>query len=963
MRRFVTLCVLLLTSIPFGVSISGCAKTAAPTYCNGGDSGVVTTQATNITLQPLIYGISLNFAEIGQFNAPSTTDCKGSSVSVNAYTYGSTDMTIADIQPATGRVCAGTWNRNSGGGIPDFTYCTPTNKAGVAYITASADGVTSNPVPVFSHPVVANIALGSPSPGGAAAITAWSIVRTYVPPSAPTPSLVTFTAQNSYTAGQVLSLNNFSNSIFFDGITDAVVQSATPTQFTVVIPGFTNATSSATETGLATGPGCSTNPSTDCCPLGVNPVTAPAYSANSCVSQGKVAQLVARVYAGTGQQSFSGLTVAGSNVVTAVPSIAGLTVGQAVTSTVFPSGATITAIGTAPPYTVTLSANAVATYTFPVQFNEANISCQAGHLQYSATGASSTVQISPVVSIDQNGVATAEQPGSVLITANISNAASSAGFFSTCPPTSIKLAAAGTSSNQVVDNENNPLALTATALDANNVLLQNLTLEYVSTTPTTIPVNSNTVTPTLAGSASISVICQPPSCNSSSYNQLGLFGNGLPVTSNSVTVTAPGTNSTVLYMASTQSLYVETRDFTQTALAAPFLLPYAPNSMVITNDGSTIYLGSSTALMVLSAANALAISRVDITSPGSVLAVSPDGSMVVISDPVKQITTLQNSSGGIISTYGGVGTHAEFTPDNQTVYIAAGSQVLVYSTNTGWTNISPATPVSDGGTPVTDVAVTVPGVGAYFAGKSTTARGYCATSQAATVGGVTTETTTFYPPADFSAAATDRIAATNDGLHILGATAATIPVTLTDLRVEIPAGNIAGPTVTVTCPPGTQTTSSGGVTTGTTGPLLFSNTASPEPLAQNSISISAGAITGVLPTSDSSLAFITYTLPAGSAGSVPAYLPAYAPASSGLGATTYIKLAGTATAPIAGVVSADNSTVYVGTSGDNLVHIISRSTLTDTATPLTPPLAPNLVSPSGTVVPVNLMVQKPRRTT
>jgi len=164
MRRFVTLSVLLLSSVPFGVSISGCNRgSAAPTFCNGGDSGMTTAQAATITLQPVVYGVSLNYAEIGQLQGPTTTDCKGSSVGISAYTYGTTDMTIADVQPTTGKLCAGTWNRNSGGGIPDFTYCTPTNKPGVAYVTASADGVTSNPLPVFVHPVVTSIVLGGPS--------------------------------------------------------------------------------------------------------------------------------------------------------------------------------------------------------------------------------------------------------------------------------------------------------------------------------------------------------------------------------------------------------------------------------------------------------------------------------------------------------------------------------------------------------------------------------------------------------------------------------------------------------------------------------------------------------------------------------------------------------------------------------------------------------------------------------
>jgi hypothetical protein len=773
MRRFVTLFVLFLSTIPFGVSISGCNKgAAAPEFCNGGDTGPTTTQAATITLQPIVYGISLNYGEIGQLQRPTATDCKGNNVPVETFNYGSSDMTIADVQPTTGRLCAGTWNRNSGGGIADFTYCTPTNKSGIAYVDAAFNGATSNPLPIFVHPVVTSIVLGGPS----------------------------------------------SN--------------------------------------------CSTDPTTACCPLAtVGAVTAPPYLANTCISQGSTAQLVARVYAGSGA-------------------------------------------------------------------NQTNISCVTGHLQLTAQGATSLTTISPVLSIDPNGVATANQPGSVLISANISGAASSAGFFSTCPPASITLTTPGTTSNPAVVNQNNPQPLVANVVDTKGVTLTGLALEYVSTTPTTIPAGANgVIIPPFAGAASITAVCQPPACNPSSYNQIGLFGNGLPVTSNSVNISTPGTNSTVLYMASTQSEDVVQVDFTTSVVGSPYQLPYVPNSMAISDDGSTIYMGSSTALMVLNAINTLSISRTDSTSPGTVLAVSPNGSTLVISDPVRQIISLESTSGGVISTYGGVATHAAFTPDSQTVYITAGNQLLVYSTNTGWTNISPAT---SAGTPVTDVAITVPAVGAYFAGQTTTARSYCPISTPTTA---TNVSNVFFPPADSSPAATDRIAATNDGLHILGVTASTANPTLNDLQVEIPAGNGSGVPVSIACPQ--------------TGTLSFSNTVYHTTLTP----VTATSITGVLPTSDSSVAFVTYT---GSGG----VLPAYAPAASGLGHITYIQLSGSATAPIAGVISADNTTMYAATSGDNLVHIINRSTLTDSST-----LAPNLTSPTGTIVPVNLMAQKPRKTT
>ena len=764
MRRFVTLFVLFLFAIPFGVSVSGCKKTIAPIFCNNGDSGTLAGQITNITLQPIVYGISLNTGQMGQIQPPAATDCKGQNVNFPTYTYSTTDMTIADVNPTNGHLCGGTWNRNTGGGIADYTYCNSTGKTGVAYIAASADGATSNPLPVFVHPVVTSIVLGSPS---------------------------------------------------------------------------TN---------------CSTDPTTACCPLATNnQITAPPYTANSCISQNQNAQLVARVYAGTpGSQT--------------------------------------------------------------------NISCQVGHLNFSAGS-------SNVVSIDQNGVATALEPGSTLINANISNAASSAGFFSTCPPASITLTAPGASGNTpVIINQNNPLPLSATVLDTNNRPITGLNLEYVSTAPTTIPAVSNTITPALAGAASISAICQPNSCNPSAYNQIGIFGNGKPITSNSVNIVAPGTNSTILYMASTQSRYVVARDFTQPAIGQPLQLPYLPNSMFISNDGASIFMGSSNGLMVLST-SPLAISRIDINSPGIVLGISPDGGTLVLTDPVRQTISLQNnSSSSTYSTYGGVGTRAVFTPDSQTVYITAGTQILVHSAVTDWTAISPATPTN---TPVTDAAVTVPAVAAYFAGPVTTARGYCPATTI--VQGTNSATNVFYPLADTSAAVTDRIAATNDGEHIIGATVSPTP-TLNDLRVQVPAGNTSGPTVSIACP--------------TTGGLTLADTVNSAPLA-----ITASSITGILPASDSSIAFVTYS---GSSG----LLPAYVPASSGLGALNYVHLSGTATAPLVGVFTSDNSTAYIGTSGDNLVHVITHNPLTDSST-----FSPGLLSPSGSPVPVDLMTQKPRKTT
>jgi hypothetical protein len=83
--------------------------------------------------------------------------------------YGTTNNQLVDISP-TGNICAGTWNRNTGGGIANYTICSKPNPLpstnglpyGTAYITASANSVTSNPVEVYVHAQVTSISLVGP---------------------------------------------------------------------------------------------------------------------------------------------------------------------------------------------------------------------------------------------------------------------------------------------------------------------------------------------------------------------------------------------------------------------------------------------------------------------------------------------------------------------------------------------------------------------------------------------------------------------------------------------------------------------------------------------------------------------------------------------------------------------------------------------------------------------------------
>jgi hypothetical protein len=118
--------------------------------------------------------------------------------------------------------------------------------------------------------------------------------------------------------------------------------------------------------------------------------------------------------------------------------------------------------------------------------------------------------------------------------------------------------------------------------------------------------------------------------------------------------------------------------------------------------------------------------------------------------------------------------------------------------------------------------------------------------------------------------------------------------------------------------------------------------------------VTADRITGVIPTSNSRVAFVTYT----GSGALPAYTPAS-------GAVTPITLTG-ATAPVVGTISSDNLTLYVGTSGDNKVHLIDVPTLTDNPSKAVTPNLPLFINSSdnpATIVTPNLIVQYPRKAT
>src|ERR1700722_3902480 len=169
MRRLLALVGFLTVAIPAGISFTACTRNPAANYCNGLGYGPRIGDVATISLSPQTTGISMACGQTQQISGPQARTCKGATATVTSYTYGTTNNQLVDISPS-GNLCAGTWNRNTGGGIANYTICNNPNPMpntgglpyASAFITAAANGVTSNPVQVFIAPHATDVVLAGP---------------------------------------------------------------------------------------------------------------------------------------------------------------------------------------------------------------------------------------------------------------------------------------------------------------------------------------------------------------------------------------------------------------------------------------------------------------------------------------------------------------------------------------------------------------------------------------------------------------------------------------------------------------------------------------------------------------------------------------------------------------------------------------------------------------------------------
>lgn len=370
MRRFLAFAALFAFSLPVGLSIAGCGHDPG-NYCikNGHAYGITTSQVTYVTLQPETVGVSLAWGQTYQVGPAQAFNCLGGSESVGKYTYASSNLQLADISPS-GTLCAGTWNRNSAGGVPNFTICTPPagsslssfsgctpSTCGIAQVTATGAAVTSNPVDVYIHPPVTSVTIASPNacvpqgqplgyPGAATSFLAQTTVLgpggtvlcspTTTSCSSPSANVgtITYSAQTP----SILNINNTTNPVNPNPVTGATTAGSNANgTATANLPGSTVINASLSDSDVTSAAGFFSTCAPAKISLSVNGGTTGTVTPNSpqsavataVDSQGNPINGLTLNFASTEPQN---LTASSTGLVTSA----------------FPSHATVTAVCTPP---------------------------------------------------------------------------------------------------------------------------------------------------------------------------------------------------------------------------------------------------------------------------------------------------------------------------------------------------------------------------------------------------------------------------------------------------------------------------------------------------------------------------------------------------------------------------------------------------------------------------------------
>jgi hypothetical protein len=493
-----------------------------------------------------------------------------------------------------------------------------------------------------------------------------------------------------------------------------------------------------------------------------------------------------------------------------------------------------------------------------------DITSTAGAVAWNSTN-------TPVGSIDANGLATAAKPGVTQIFASLSGVTSLPITLTTCPPASILLKVQGSDPAVTSFSLNNAETknLETVVVDTNGkTITADIGLQFASALPVVATVSQATppvVTGGTAGRTAIVASCTPPRCND---------GTGHDVFSNVVTVDVSGTSSTTVFVTGTDATTVVPVDTgTNTALAAiniPTILVNGttthpkPNSIVMANLGTRGFVGSDLGLMLLDPVGRTLASPLG-NLQGKVLATSPGGSLVVVSDTVNgKVNVLNVDTGNLANTLSiPNATAAAFSPDGYKLFILSGATLFDLSAQGSLRQVSLAAAAKD-------VTFLTQGSLAYLAGGDAAGIGVRSTCDRSALAGIAVPQ------------APSLIDRSIDSKHVF----AVDDNNIDDVSVAIGSAP---------CPP------TGSDVTNTVQTVSFGQTFTPKQL---------------MVSTDGSKVYVT------SDTGVLAY-------DVNAGTTSSIALAGSATEATQGGLTLDGKNLYVGALGSNDLHRIDTRTNTD----------------------------------
>jgi trimeric autotransporter adhesin len=316
-------------------------------------------------------------------------------------------------------------------------------------------------------------------------------------------------------------------------------------------------------------------------------------------------------------------------------------------------------------------------------------------------------------------MASANIPGSSLIFSSASSVNSQPLAFTTCPVQTISVSALGNPPTPLLVTTGSSTTLNANVTDVLGMPLTGVPLTWSSTDPASVSVaagaastvfgSTAAVSAPSAGGGAVTASCTPPTCNGGITPSLPIY----PAKAIGFIVKNPSTpaNPTV-YAASTacstttQSCTAQIVPITRSSATASFTpgtpvsLPFAPNSILFDLQGANAYFGvdsSAAGTRGLMIVNGSTVSQFT-GAPGKVLAISPDGSVVITSDTADSpnlvfiCQSCTSTSSRTVQTFLFSATAAAFSPDSISrgfkAYIVSGTScpgtssvgcLLVYS--------------------------------------------------------------------------------------------------------------------------------------------------------------------------------------------------------------------------------------------------------------------------------------------